>query len=75
MIKGKPISNLLDESWFLELIKIIPELKTLLVNGALIGVCSTTMTFKFEVNAIKYAKDVSTAAVKLMMLGYKVDIS
>jgi hypothetical protein len=73
-IQGKLISSLLDESWFLELIKIIPEIKTLLVNGVLTGVCLTTMTFAFQVNRMKYADDTSTASVKLMTLGYKVNI-
>jgi hypothetical protein len=72
-IQGKLISSLLDESWFLELIKIIPEIKTLLVNGVLTGVCLTTMTFAFQVK-MKYADDTSTASVKLMTLGYKVNI-
>jgi hypothetical protein len=74
VIKGKPISNLLDESWFLELIKSISELKTLLVNGVLTGVCSSPMTFTFQVNGMRYANDASTASVKLMTLGYKVNI-
>jgi hypothetical protein len=73
-IQGKLISSLLDESWFLELIKIIPEIKTLLVNGVLTGVCLTTMTFTFQVNRMKYADDTGTASVKLMKLGYKVNI-
>jgi hypothetical protein len=73
VIKGKPISNLLDESWFLELIKSIPELKTLLVNGVLTGVCSSTIPFTFQVNGMRYANDASTASVKLMTLGYNVN--
>jgi intracellular sulfur oxidation DsrE/DsrF family protein len=74
VINGKPISSLLDESWFLKLIEIVPELKTLLVNGVLTGVCLSPMTFTFQVNGMKHADDTSTASVKLMTLGYKVNI-
>ncbi len=74
VIKGKPISSLLDESWFSDLIKIIPELKTLLINGVLTGVCLSPMTFTFQVNGMRHADDTSTVSVKLMALGYKVNI-
>lgn len=74
VIKGRPISNLLNELWFLDLIKIIPELKTLLVNGVLTSVCLTPMTFTFQVNKMRHADDTSTASVRLMTLGYKVNI-
>lgn len=72
VIKGRPISSLLDESWFLDLIKIIPELKTLLVNDVLAGVCLSSMTFTFH--GMRYANDASTASLKLIRLGYKVNI-
>lgn len=72
VIKGKPISDLLNESWFLDLIKIIPELKTLLINGVLAGVCLSSMTFTFR--GVRYANDVSTVSLKLIRLGYNVNI-
>ena len=72
VIKGRPISSLLEELWFLDLIKIIPELKTLLVNGVLAGVCLSSMTFTFH--GMRYANDASTASLKLIRLGYRVNI-
>lgn len=74
IIQGKPISSLLDESWFLELIKFVPEMKTLLINNVLTGVCLTSMTFSFQVNKMKFAEDTQIASIKLMALGYKVNI-
>ena len=74
VIKGKPISSLLDESGFLDLNKNIPELKTLLINGVLTGVCLSSMTFTFRVNGMRHADDTSTVSVKLIALGYKVNI-
>ncbi len=74
MIKGKPISGLLNESWFLELIKVIPELKTLLTSNVLTGVCLSPMTFAFQVNGTDASRYVNTASAKLMALGYQVNI-
>ena len=72
-IQGKPVSGLLNEPFFLNLIKVIPELKTLLVGNVFKGFCSSPATFQFQVNS-KYAEDVEKVSVKLMALGYKVNI-
>jgi hypothetical protein len=40
----------------------------------LTGVCLSPMTFTFQVNGMRHADDTSTVSVKLMALGYKVNI-
>ncbi len=73
-IRGNPLSGLLNEPWFLDLIYIIPELKTLLVNNILIGIClSPVVTFTFAVIETKYVREIKIVSAKLNELGYKVN--
>jgi hypothetical protein len=73
IMRGNPFSGLLNEPWFLDLIYIIPELKTLLVNNILIGIClSPVVIFTFAIET-KYVHEIKIASTKLAELGYKVN--
>lgn len=73
-IRGNPLSGLLNEPWFLDLIYIIPELKTLLANNILIGIClSPVVTFTFAIET-KYVHEIKIVSAKLNELGYKVNM-
>jgi len=66
---GKPIHDVLVQAWFQDLIRIVPELESLLLNNVLVGINSVpVLTFTFQ--AGKVADETSE---KLIALGYKVE--